>query len=646
MVSPSLKISGILILLILFSFQDPVLARADRTNFVELIKPEKDSLIVARKPIIKCAITVPFSPEDVLILLDGVDVTGITNITPDGFEFSPIEVVRPGSHTLIVSVSTIDGREVREEFAFTTRHSEGFEEAYSNNEITAIYESSLKKTEDAANVPEYKIESNLSSESKLKERGWEFTLGTNLRYFDQDLSVFFPEKKGLNLIDYLLQGKYGGDEFQFLTEVGDVQINETQNTVQGLARRGGRVSLNYRKLDLNTFVVKSEQVLGFEGGIGIDGNTDDHIMGVSGAVGLFSERVRLKTIYVAGGEEEDSYGIYTQGGKRKGDVLGFVINADLFKEKLSAEAEFDLSEFDADTSDEFSPERDKAHKLKIGGYSGNYYYDATYEYMGREYEVIGNQGLQKDREGFTLMAGANTQIHSTTLSLSRYNDNVEKDDLYPRMYTYQGTIDYTFNKFQGLPIGLNYQKAMLESAMEPEYSFPMKMDTDTISGRINYMKGPWNFGLQTNYAVQDDRTPEGNDTTTATYTFMPTYFSEHISISPSISLNQSTYQLTDVRTDTWTATFDLRGNTFSKRITYELAGTFNRTESSDGAMEQDILNTNFRLTYLLGEKIWGFLNPSVGIRGLYNKTNDKVYDQESEEFALLVVLSTSMPFSF
>jgi hypothetical protein len=41
-----------------------------------------------------------------------------------------------------------------------------------------------------------------------------------------------------------------------------------------------------------------------------------------------------------------------------------------------------------------------------------------------------------------------------------------------------------------------------------------------------------------------------------------------------------------------------------------------------------------------------FLNPSVGIRGLYNRTNDKVFDQDDDEFALLLVLSTSMGFAF
>jgi hypothetical protein len=67
-------------------------------------------------------------------------------------------------------------------------------------------------------------------------------------------------------------------------------------------------------------------------------------------------------------------------------------------QKLATEAEFDISRFDPDTQDEFSSERDKAYRLKVGGAWDKYTYEALYEYMGPDYEVIGNQGLQKNRE--------------------------------------------------------------------------------------------------------------------------------------------------------------------------------------------------------------------------------------------------------
>ncbi len=640
-----------IVFLIIPVFSFPVYAQPDTTagSIIQLITPEEGAEVIAKKPLIRSVITEPFSPENLLVLFDGIDVTGILDITPEGFEYRPIDVLPSGAHTLNITVYAADGTELQKEFTFSTRHSKNLEEAYSSNELTTIYEAVLKKPKDVEDEPYSKIESNLRSVIRLKEKGWEFTLSTNLRYLDQSLPVFFPENKGINIIDYLLQGKYSSDEFQLLTGIGDIQINETKNTVQGLARRGGRFSLQYKDFNLSAFVVNSKQVFGFRNvrdGIGIDGSLDDHIMGVSAEAGFFDNKVSFKTIYVTGGEEGSSFGIFTEGGGNKGDALGIVLKTDFFEQKLTTEAELDFSEFDADTSDEFSSESDSAYKLKAGGYSGNYSYEALYEYMGPDYEVIGNQGLPKNREGFTFNGGANFQIHSVNLSFSRYNDNVKKDDLYPRLYTYPGMIDYSFNKFQSLPMGLSYQKSIIDSTMETELTLPVRTDSDTFSGRINYMKDKWNLGLQTSHSIQDDREDTGNDTATTTYTFTSSYSLEHFSISPGFSFNRSKYRLQGTRTDIYTANLDIRGDALKGNLTYGVAGTYNRTKSSDGSTELDTINTNFEVAYLLGKKLLDFLNPTAGIRGLYRKANDSVYGTENDEFTLLLVLSTSMPFSF
>ena len=638
-------------LIVIIFFQSRVIA-ANNTmdnnsmNIVRMIMPKQDSLVIGKKPVIKCMISEPFTPENLLVLFDGVDITGILKINANGFEFHPIKIIPPGPHTLSVTLYTSDGREIQKDFSFSTRHSKAFEEVYSDNELTGLYETILTKSKNVDTIPYSKIESNFGSHNRLKNKGWEFSLSTNLRFFDQNLPVLSPQRKGVDLVDYLLQGKYSSNRLEFLTEIGDIQVDETQNTVQALARRGGRFSLQYSDLSLDGFVVNSEQSFGLKKGMGIKGSLDDHIMGVSGEAGLFSDKVRLKTIYVTGGEPGNSFGIWTTSGGKKGDVLGFLVKADPFGQRLNAEAELDLSEFDPDTSDEFSHDSDKACRLQVNGSLGNYSYEATYEYMGPDYEVIGNQGLQKNREGFMFRAGADFKIHSINLSLSRYNDNVKGDDLYPRIYTYQGIIDYTFKKYQNLPIGLSYQRSIIDSTMEPESTPHVRMDTDIITGRINYMDGSWNIGFQTSHSMQNDKTNGGADSTTTTCTFTPTYSTEHFSISPNFSFNRSKYHLTGVRTDTYTVNLDLRGDVFQKRITYELAGTYNRIESSDSSIDQDKINTDFRFAYFLSKSLWGFSDPSLGIRGQYNITNNRGYGQRNDELVILLFFSTDISFSF
>jgi hypothetical protein len=559
-------------------------------------------------------------------------------------------VLLSGNHTLSITAYTAEGMELKKDFTFSTRHSAAFEEAYSNNEITTLYEKLLGKSDEATNQHSWKEESNLSSDSKLKEKEWEFRFNTNVRHFDQNLLVTPPLEKSFSLANYLLQGKYTGNRFDFLAETGDVLINETSNTVQGLARRGGDLVFQSKDLHLQmrTFAVKSEQVFGFNGGPGIEGSTDDHIVGISGDLGLFSEKVRLKTIYVKGGEEGNSFGISTTGGEKRGDVLGFLFLTDFLKQKLATEAELDISRFDGDTDDEFSADRDKAYRFKIGGIWDRYNYEALYEYMGPEYEVIGNQGLLKNKEGLALKTGANFQFHAINLLFSRHNDNVEKNDLYPIIYTTEGTIDYAFNRFQSLPIGLSYTRSDIKSESEPVDTPSIKMYTDTLTGRINYIKQPWNLGFSTVYSVQNDRTDESNDTANITLTLTPVLALEKISlfVSPSYSFNRILSRLTDIHTDTQTATLDLNGNLLKTKLTYGFGGTYTMIRASDESSKQDTLSTNFNISYLLVKNLWGFLNPSVGIRGLYNRINDRVVDQTTDELAVFLVIQTTMPFSF
>jgi len=539
---------------------------------------------------------------------------------------------------------------MKKEFTFSTRHSKRFEEASSNNQITTLYEKLIDKSEEAYKMPSWKTESNLSSESKLREKNWEFAFRTNVRHFDQQLGAIPPQEKGFALANYLFQGKYSGNRINFIGELGDVTIHETANTVQSLARRGGNLVFQSQDLhlQLRTFAVKSEQLMGFNGGLGIGTTPADHLTGVSGDVGLFSDRLKLKSLYAKGGEKGSSFGISTSEGVREGDVFGFLITSDFFKQKLVTEAEIDISRFDGDTSDEFPRKKDKAYRVKAWGNLGNLSYEGLYEYMGQDYEVIGNPGLQKNREGFGLKAGGDFKNHLINFSLSQYHDNVKKDDLFPVVYASQGTLDYTFKKYQSLPMGISYQRTMMRSEKKPLNIEPLRMDTDTIMGRINYVRMPWNVGLTGSYSHQNDRTAADNDTTAISFSFTSSVILEgpSLSISPGFTFTRSISHLTDVHTDAYTTTLDVRGDVFNKRLTYGFGGTYTIAKVSDGSSRQDTLGSNFNLLYLLANNLWGFFTPSIGFRGIYHRTNNRTLDQTVNEFALFLVIQTKIALSF
>ena len=669
------------LLMVSLFYYSPIYAQSPQTNQpsdkasdqtsdspIQLIKPEEGCLNIAKRPMVKCSIKTPFDPQKLLVLFDGTDISGILDITPDGFEYKANTLLTSGDHTISVTLTTQDGQELKREFKFSTCHSKTFDEIYSNNEITTVAEKKAVRTGDTVTTPSWRFESNLASESKIKKGRWEFTFKTNVRYFDDNMPVTPPPDKGFSLANYLFQAKYSGEKLDFLAETGDVTIDETPYTVTGLARRGGNLVLEFKDLNLKlrTFDVSSKELYGFVGGLGFGSTPNDHIMGASADWGIVSDKLRFRTIYVRGGEKGNSlgvsttpdpstatpgtsppYGVSSTTNQRKGDVLGFLLTSDFFDKKLVTEAELDFSRFDLDTSDGFGAKQDKAGRIKASGTISDYTYEALYEYVGPNYEVVGNPGLQKDKQGYSLKAGGTFfKVNQLNLSFSQYNDNVKKDDLYPRTYTTMGTVDYTFSKFESLPITLSYQRSMIKTKNEPQDYPHTNTNTDAITGRINYKNGPWDLGFSVGYSFQNDRTDLENDTTTVTYAFTPTFTKDFLTVTPCFSFNRSLNHSTSIYMDTYLATLDLRGDAFKKRVTYGLGGSYSILRASDGSSKTDTLSSNFNVYYLLYKDLLGFLDPSLGIRGVYNRTNDRVLHQTTNEFALYFVLQMSMKFLF
>lgn len=612
---------------------------------VELLSPKPGTEVIAKRPEIVCRALSLATFENVLVLLDGVDVTGIINTTPEGFSFVPVEILRPGDHTLSVMMTGAEGNPLQVDFTFSTRHSGMFEEAGTTNNLSLGWEKTVDKTDEVTFQNSYKMESNLGHDSVVREKAWEMRFTTNLRHLTQHLPAVPPQEKGINPANYLFSGTYQGQSFQARTQVGDVMVTETANTVN-LSRRGGTIETNYKNLRLKTFMVNSEAVFGFKKGLGIGGSSDDHIVGASGEIGLLSEKVKLKTIYASGGEKGDGYSTYCAGGDKRGNVLGILLTSDFFNNKLTTEAELDLSHYDADTTDAFSREKDKAWKLGAGGLWNTCSYGIFYEHLGADYQVISSPYVQANMEGGGANFSASFPTQNVSFAFTRYRDNVDNDDLYARTVATQGQAQYMLNKFPRLPLGISYQFSEVKSQDEPEYAYPVDNTTNAISATVNYILGGWNFGAQAGFSDQNDATAYNADTEAVNYMLSSSYGGQRISFAPSLSFNRTRNKPTHVRMDTYTTTLDLRGNLWDERIHYETAGTFSRSESSDDVSKQDSYNINFRLTYTLQRKIWGINNPSMGVSGYYTATEDYVYNNRNHEFTLLFVFSAGMPFAY
>ncbi|RPI78602.1 MAG: hypothetical protein EHM45_05950 [Desulfobacteraceae bacterium] len=615
-------------------------------TIIRLIHPAEGALVIGKKPEIRFALLDAGSVKGITAILDGTDITNVMKQEGAEFSFKPIAALASGQHTLQITVVSQDGQELVQEAAFSSRHTERFEEATSDNEIGLVYKHRVAKSDYIHTEVKNRFDATLSSNSKLKDGGFETSFTTNAHYADQNLPIAEPERKGVNLSNFLWQTKYTKDKFSTGSDVGDLQLNETPLTVAGLARRGGQLAFGYDNYEVHGFVVRSKELSGFNGGFGIEGPSNEHILGTGASAKFFQEKMLLKGTYIAGGEKENSFGTWGDVNQRRGRAAGGSMQLKLFDDKLIFDSEYAETNYDGDTSDIYDAEEDEAYNYGLSWIYNILSLKGSYQYIGPKYAVIGNASTQNDYEGVNLEGTASFKTQTLTLGYSDCNDNVKENELVPQVTTTAAKAGYTFNGIENLTLGLNYDRSKQESALEPAGTDPIKVYTTNYSGSINYIVWKLNLGFTAGHSVQDDRMPTDQDTETDTYTFTPALTLDALTVTPSYSYNSTWDKSTLVTTDTHTTGLNFNGHFFENRLLYDFAGTHNRTETSDRLTDNYTLGLTYKLTYVLAEKFGVFTKPSISIDGRYGSTHDYIANTRTHEKVVFLVFSSILPFSF
>ena len=661
-------------------FLTPAFAWAEEC--IVITSPVENSVVIGKRPEIKGVFRCPLTSGSYVVMLDGVDITQLMDVTGEGFSYRPDTLVATGSHALSVSYTGADNLPHQFAVNFSIRHSEKIGEIYSKNDISLVYEGALIMEDSAADaatpvdtsgqnvapsttatLPRSKIEGNLASETRMKEGPWSAAFTTNVRYFDQDIPVTDPLKKGFTVANWLFTGNYEQDRIKMKLSAGDVTINETPYTIAGFSRKGTMFNGEAGPAYFNVFGASSAQTYGVDGGIGIGDVSEDHVFGVSGGVKLFENKVDFRTIYVTGTDpsaavipvsttppapaQPNVYGNSTTAGIKQGDVVGFLLTTDIFQNRLKTEMEADFARFDPDISDEFEKKSSSAYRAKIGGAINWFTYEALYEYIGKFYSVIGNPSLTKDRQGFSLQSGVNLADQNISVMASRYSDNVESDPLFPQIISTQGNVSYQFNKIPYIPLGFTYQKIIQESSNEPPGSLPISTYTDTYSARVGFTKGSFTVNFSPSYSIIDDKTPADADMTNIVYALTAAYALPNFSIAPAITWNRTRNHATNVWTDTLVYNLDFRSRFFHDRASFDAGGTYTTTKADNDSADSGTWNARAALSYRLNDHLKTFVKPTVGLRFSYLKTDDKINAaMNKDEFSLFVVLEAAIPVIF
>lgn len=613
---------------------------------VQMVQPANGSEVIGKKPLIKCKISEPFLKEYLFVYLDGADVTGIIDVTPEGFSFKPVQVLMSGQHQVNVILYGSDGREIQQAFSFSIRHSESFEDLLSANQLSVRFEGALKQPDDEENFPDWKVDANLASSSLVKKGGWGLSLDTNIRYFDQDVLVPSPLREGVNVSNYrlMLEGAGKGGS-HFVAEVGDVQISESTSTLQNFARRGAKASFSHKAVSVGAFVVKTDPVFGLRTreDAGLDGDKEDHLKGVSGSVVLVKDKALFKALHITGGSTGVGLGLYTTGGGNEGQVNGAVLQTDFFTQKFITEIEFYDSSYDGDITDAVAAQDDNAYRLAFNGANGKYTYQGAYEYFGLHYNIPG-QAVNNDRQGFLFSGGKSFETQDLFLGFSRHRNNVDDDILLPTAYTTIGSLSHNWRKYPRFPIGVNYSKTLLETTYEPIGFLATKIECDMAAATFGYLKDNLNLTLQPSYSFQNDRLYD-QDSTSSALSLTTSYSKSSVALSTALSYNRTELDTSGEETDTYLANLQIQGRTYKNLLGYGLVGSYNLVESSSGA-KTETFSGDFEISYsITGHKAVNLFNPTIGIRSNYLKTKDHLFNTESEDVVILLILSSTLPFT-
>lgn len=631
-----------------------VFSQNEHTEFF-LLSPSPDSITVAKTPKIVFRSSQNLHDEGLLVLLDGDDITALIENKNGVYSYKPYSPLFAGEHQLYIAGYGDDGTSLEKEFFFSTRHSEAFEELYSDNRVSATFKTSsysssfsgtdfTSDSDSDSSFPNTTFDAYITSDSNTREGGWDSSFKANVRYYEQDTALEEPERTGLSLLDFLLTTNYQKGVVAANAEIGDTTIEQSPNTIDYLTRRGGQASLTVKNFTISGFgVLDNESGYDWEG-MGLEFNANNNIMGTSAKVEMFDSQLALKVIYANGGEEGNSLGTWSASEGRKGDVAGIVLTSDFFGEKVKSDFEFNTANYDFDTVDEKEKVSDIAYRLRFHGNTEKSDYELSYKYSGPQYEVIGNNSVVNDWAGFDFFGGYRLDDHGMRLLVNYSWDNVENDDFFGRIYSLTSGVDYQYVGWEKVPVSILIEYNQQQSADEPLDTEETSMNTGTLTGNIGYLEGIWSIDMSSSFSQQDDQSLNNYDSQLFSFSVVPALNHNYFSITPSWSYNSSKDVAFDVKTDTHTLTLDLYSSFFDDRVTCELGGTYDWTKTDDEMTDMNNSSAYARLNYNI-HKLWRLENSTIAVEYTYNRQEDKVYEQKDSENLVTFVISSSIPYS-
>ena len=615
--------------------------------WAEMISPLPNQDMIGRRPSITIKFLVPPPEGSIIMLVDNMDVTRLAQITADGLEYRPIFTLPAGPHQVML-MSSIEGVDqmIPLVWSFSMRHTKMLEEASLGVEPSGVYRQAIDNQ--FADLPDWRFDGNIHVDSQLKEGNGFFSVETDVRYFDQQLAVLPPLREGFELAHLLVQGGYRPSNWYSTFSAGDVAISGTPLSLE-LDRRGGVVQIGRGATTVDIFHIESTPTIGCTDTYGLKAAQENHVQGVSVGQRLFSDQFKLNGVYYSGNDQKmDSFSVGSAEPPGEGDMLAFMAQGDFLGGRAVAFGEAAFSRFDQDISDSQGKVRDSAYRAGLRGTVDQLFYTLQYEYIGAEFQGLGNPFLPKDRKGFSGNMGYRWKDLDMQLSGSRYEDNVKRNSLLPVTVFWDAGVSMSYQRWPRFPVQLGYTHSAQKSIREPEGFGDLDIAVDSINAYLGYAGDRVNLTFGPTVSWSDDGTVTNQDTTAVVYPLSLSWMPLDVfTLSSSISLNQVYDELLDERTDTYTGSATIHWTILPEFLQFDLGGSYTRTQATNDIVDIRIADVNSRLMMSVKKYIEPYGDIRIGLEGKYGWIQDRLSPEPSEDFyAIFAVVEFSVPMKF
>ena len=270
----------------------------------------------------------------------------------------------------------------------------------------------------AAGQPAASGDGNFRLFRDYRRQGLEIGVNANLAYSSHPL----PGVSDITLSNLALSLKTPHHSFQG----GDIFLTHSPLTVSGLGRRGAAYQFQAAGFSFQVFDVGSQQASGWGG---LLPRARANLYGGAAGFSLWGGRLGFKVVYVAG-RDDPTLATNVAGGtlpQRKGAVLSFIPEAQMFNGALKLRAEYSRSVCDRNLADETGYDKDGAWQAEGSLTLGRVSLAGRYKHIGSRFASVGMQYLANDRQGFDgsfLLQGKKVQLMVNVL---QEEDNVRRE---------------------------------------------------------------------------------------------------------------------------------------------------------------------------------------------------------------------------